>query len=413
MEKIITNLRIFLLAFALAIAVWISAVTSTDPDEVRLFPNPIPLEVVGMESGLTSLEKFPETVEVTLRAPRSIWQSLLASPESVRAIVDLTGLSEGVHTVKVRVQISKGPARLVSVSPSALTITLESLLSRQMRVEAALNGQPAIGYQAGETLLDPAQVVISGPRSLVTRVARVKVDVNLSGVRETIDRTFPTQALDEKGQSVNGISILPSSIHVFVPIQQMGGYRDAVVKVVVKSQVANGYHLSGISVFPPIVTLYSDNPQLINNIPGVVETEPLDLNGLKESLTTRLNLILPAGISVIGEQSVLVQVNVTALESSLTLTGQPIEIHGLAAGLTAILSPPTVDIIISGPVPLLNILRPHQDIRIVLDLSNFSPGTYQVTPNVEILLDGLKVESMLPATVQVVITPERTQTPTP
>lgn len=413
MEKIITNLRLFLLAFALAMAVWISAATSTDPDEVRPFPSPIPLEVVGMESGLTSLEKFPETVEVTLRAPRSVWQSLLASPESVRAIADLTGLSEGVHTIKIRIQISKGPARVVSVSPATLTITLESLLSRQMKVEAAINGQPAIGYQAGEILLDPAQVMVSGPRSLVTRVTRVKVDVNLSGVRETIDRTLPAQALDEKGQSVNGISILPSSIHVFVPIQQMGGYRDAVVKIVVKGQVANGYHLSGISVFPPIVTLYSDNPQLINNIPGVIETEPLDLTGLKENITTRLGLLLPTGISVIGEQSVLVQVNVTALESSLTITGQPIEISGLASGLTAILSPSTVDIILSGPVPLLNILRPNQDIRVVLDLSNLSPGTYQVTPKVEVLLEGLRVESTLPVTVQVVITPQGTPTATP
>nr|BAL54669.1 YbbR family protein [uncultured Chloroflexota bacterium]BAL56876.1 YbbR family protein [uncultured Chloroflexota bacterium] len=411
MEKILSGLRIFLLALTLAIAVWISAVTSTDPDEVRPFPNPVPLEVVGMESGLINLEKLPETVEVTLRAPSSVWQALLASPGSVRAILDLTRLSEGVHTVKVRVQVSQGPARVVSVSPAMLTITLESLLSQQMAVEAAISGQPAIGYQAGTILIDPAQVMISGPRSLVRRVARLKIDVNLSGARETIDRVLPVQAFDEKGQSVNGISILPSSVHISIPVQQMGGYRDAVVKVVVKGQVASGYHLSGISVFPPIVTLYSENPQLIQSIPAVIETEPLDLNGLKESLTTRLNLLLPTGISVIGEQSVLVQVNIAALESSLTLTGQPIEIIGPGPGLTVTILPPTVDIILSGPIPLLNTLRPRQDLRVVLDLSNLAPGTYQISPQVEVLLDGLKVESVLPSTLQVVIANAATPTP--
>ncbi|MEJ5240290.1 MAG: CdaR family protein [Anaerolineales bacterium] len=414
MEKIIANLRTFLLAFILALAVWISAVTSTDPDEVRVFPSPVPLEVVGMESGLVSLEKIPEKVQVTLRAPRSVWQELLASPQSVHAVLDMTGLGEGTHTLKVRLQIDRGPVRVLSISPATVTFTLESLLSRQMSLEAVVSGEPAVGYQAGNITLEPSTVILSGPRSLVSRVTRLKVEVNLSGARETIDRTLPIQALDEKGQTVSGINLLPSSAHILIPIQQMGGYRDAVVKVVVRGQVANGYHLSGISVFPPIVTLYSENPQLVSSLPGVVETEPLDLSGLKENLTTRLGLLLPAGISVIGEQSVLVQVNVAALESSLTLTSQPIEIIGLAPNLRATLSPSTVDIILSGPLPLLNALRPREDVRVVVDLSNLASGTYQVSPKVEVLIEGLKVESVLPVTVQVTIIPlSETPTPTP
>lgn len=413
MEKIIAELRTFLLAFVLALAVWISAVTSTDPDEVRVFPSAVPLEIVGMESGLVNLEKIPDKVQVTLRAPRSVWQELLASPQSVHAVLDLTGLGEGTHTIKVRLQIAPGPVRIISISPSSVTLTLENVLSRQMSLEAIVSGQPAIGYQAGNITLEPSQVLVSGPQSLVSRVARLKVEVNLSGVRETIDRTLPIQALDEKGQTISGINLLPANAHIVIPIQQMGGYRDAVVKVVVRGQVANGYHLSGISVFPPIVTLYSENPQLISSLPGVIETEPLDLSGLKENLTTRLGLLLPAGISVIGDQSVLVQVNVAALESSLTLTNQPITITGLAPNLSATLTPSTVDIILSGPLPLLNTLRPQQDVRVFVDLSDLTSGTYQVSPKVEVLIEGLRVESVLPVTVQVTITSSGTPTPTP
>ncbi len=413
MEKIVAELRTFLLALVLALAVWISAVTSTDPDEVHVFPSAVPLEIVGMENGLVNLEKIPDKVQVTLRAPRSVWQELLASPQSVHAVLDLTGLGEGTHTIKVRLQIAPGPVRVIGVSPSSVTLTLENVLSRQMSLEAVVSGQPAIGYQAGNITLEPSQVLVSGPQSLVSRVARLKVEVNLSGVRETIDRTLPIQALDEKGQTISGINLLPANAHIVIPIQQMGGYRDAVVKVVVRGQVANGYHLSGISVFPPIVTLYSDNPQLISSLPGVIETEPLDLSGLKEDLTTRLGLLLPAGISVIGDQSVLVQVNVAALESSLTLTNQPITITGLASNLSATLTPSTVDIILSGPLPLLNALRPQQDVRVSVDLSDLTSGTYQVSPKVEVLIEGLRVESVLPVTVQVTITSSETPTPTP
>ena len=41
------NIRTFLLALILAIAVWISAATSADPNEVRIYPGKIPLEIIG------------------------------------------------------------------------------------------------------------------------------------------------------------------------------------------------------------------------------------------------------------------------------------------------------------------------------------------------------------------------------
>ena len=46
------NIRTFVLALVLAVAVWISAVTSADPDEVRIYPSAVPLEVVGQDSSL-------------------------------------------------------------------------------------------------------------------------------------------------------------------------------------------------------------------------------------------------------------------------------------------------------------------------------------------------------------------------
>jgi YbbR domain-containing protein len=411
MEKIVANLRTFLLALSLAVAVWISAVTSTDPDEVRLYPSLLPLEVVGLDTTLVNLEPLPQQVEVTLRAPRSVWQALLASPQSVRAVLDLSGLSEGTHLVPVHIETEKRPLRVVSISPASIRVVLEALISRPMQIETILNGQPAIGYQAGDLSLETTTVTISGPRSSVERVDKVLLEVNLSGTRESIDRTLPLRAVDKQGNTVEKVSLIPAAVHVRLPIQQMGGYRDAVVKVVVRGRVANGYHLSGISVFPPVITIYSENAAWINNLPGVIETEPLDLSGLKENLSRRLSLVLPAGISVIGEPGVLVNVSIEALESSLTLTGQPIEITGLAPGLSASLSPAAVDLLIAGPIPLLNNLRPPQDIQVFVDLTNLGAGNYQLSPIVKILVDGLRVESVLPSTIQVIITPQVTPTP--
>ena len=42
-----TNLRIFLLALVLALAVWVTAVTVENPDETQTYPNPIQIEFIG------------------------------------------------------------------------------------------------------------------------------------------------------------------------------------------------------------------------------------------------------------------------------------------------------------------------------------------------------------------------------
>jgi len=46
-----TNLRTFFLAFVLALAVWVTAVTSANPDLTQAYPNPIQIEFIGVRPG--------------------------------------------------------------------------------------------------------------------------------------------------------------------------------------------------------------------------------------------------------------------------------------------------------------------------------------------------------------------------
>jgi YbbR domain-containing protein len=126
-----------------------------------------------------------------------------------------------------------------------------------------------------------------------------------------------------------------------------------------------------------------------------------------------VNLNLPDGISVVGDPKVLVQVSIAAIESSLAIS-LPVDIIGLSPGLEASSSPTTVDVILSGPVPILNTLGPT-DVRVVVDLTGYDVGTYQFIPVVNILPDRVTKVSMLPSTVEVTITiaPTPTQTVTP
>jgi YbbR domain-containing protein len=231
-------------------------------------------------------------------------------------------------------------------------------------------------------------------------------------VRESLEQTVTVQPVDENNQIIAGLGLNPTEVTVTLPVGQQGGYRDLAVKVVVNGQVASGYRLTNITVFPPVVTVFSGDPALVNSLPGVLETQPLDLENANEELTTRLALVLPEGVSLVGEQTVLVRVNVSPIQTSLTLSNKAIEIEGLSEGWFAQISPANVDVILSGPLPVLDTLTP-QEVRVVIDVTNLNEGIHQLTPNVEFLVSDIVVESILPGTVEVVLSKTPPETPVP
>ncbi len=409
---LITNLKTFLLACIMAIAVWVSAVTAADPDEVRVYPRAVPLEILGQDPRLVIVGSLPDRVSVTMRAPRSTWEQLTSTEGQVRALLDLSGLEAGQHRLQVQLQVTAQPARVVSVTPQILDVNLELLATQVLPIQLSIRGEPAIGYEAGTIRIAPQEVTISGPQSRVEQVINVRSDLSIAGVRQDVQNALNLRLLDANGLVVSGVTVKPESAQVFIPITQQGGYRDIAVKVNVRGQVAAGYRLTTVSVFPPVLTVYSQNPALVKDLPGFVETEPLNLNGASQDIDTRLPLVLPAGISIVGEQTVRVQVGIDTIEGSLSLNDVAIVVVGLPPDMEAIISPERLDVILTGPLPLLDKLTAG-DVRFFVDLTGLAVGTHQVVPQAEIFIADIEVQSLNPATVEVIIRPAEIFTPTP
>jgi len=403
LRKLYKNLPTLLLALILAITVWISAVTAADPKEERQYPGEIPLEVIGQGTNLAITNTIPESLTLRLAAPKSIWDQILNEPVSIRAIMDLSGLDSGTYIVPVQVQIGIRPIEIVSYTPSEVSITLEPYASKTMGIQLVENGELAVGFSAEDPILEPNQVTVSGSASQVNRVQKVNATIDVSLASESINKEVKLQPVDEEGEIVEGVNLSPTSTKVTMVINQLGGYRNVVVKVVVNNQVASGYRVTNISVFPPAVTVFSTDPKLVENLPGYVETVGLDLSDAKDDLDVALSLNLPAGVSVVGEQTVEVQVGIAAIEGSLTLEDMPIEVIGLPEGLESSISPEVVDVILSGPLPLLDELMP-EDVRVIIDLADDIVGVYQRVPEVQISIDEITVESVLPGSLEVTIT---------
>ena len=390
-------------ALVLAIIVWVSAVSSADPNEEREYAVPIPVTMLGLDPDLVITGQHDDQVKVSIRAPRSIQERLAANPEAIHAFINLSGLKAGEHTLEAQIAIDLSPTRVTQVSPAEITLTLENILSKELPVEISQTGSLPIGYETGTPVLSQDSALVIGPESQVVKVERVVASVDLNNVITSISRQVELKALDARGVIVSGINLNPTQVNVEIPVTQLGGYRNVFVKIVTTGQIAQGFYLTGILADPPTITIYSTDPELAANMPAFIETTPLNLNGALESFEEDVNLNLPEGIVVVGDQQVTIRVSISAIQSSILLTGIPVEISNLGQGLKAALSPDRVDIYLSGPLYLLDKLN-AADIIVTLDLANKTPGTYQLIPTVTLADSAINLDSILPASIEVVIT---------
>ena len=403
LPKFLQMIPTLFLSLLLAVIVWALAVTADDPTEEHAFPSTLPVQVVGLDEALMVVSLSPESVTVNLSAPASIWAELRRDPSPINVEANLVGLDVGTHTVPAEVTVNLTPVRVTDVLPRNVTVRLDAYLEREMTITLDTIGIPSIGFEAEPARLDSTSVVISGPATEVEMVDSVRTEINIQDLSQSVVTTLPLVPYDADGRVIRGITLSPTEVVVNQPIKQMGGYRNLVVKVVVEGQVEDGYRITNVSSFPAVVTVFSEEPELVDALPGFVDTEPLDITGANDDVDVYLRLVLPEGVNVVGDiQVVLVQVGIAAIQDSMRIEGLPIELIGIPEGFRVAISPETIDVIVSGPLPVLRRMT-REDIRVFIDISDAVEGSYQRVPQIELYIMSVVVESALPESVEVVI----------
>ena len=401
-RKIIRSLPTLLTALIFAVVVWIFAVTQADPAETRTYPRSLSMEIIGLDPNLTIVNEVPQQVNVAIRAPSSIHTQLENDINLIDVILDLSGFESGVHTLAPQVNLGISPAEVVRINPSSIFIKLDAIITENFPIELRMIGNPTIGFEVQQPELSAESVLISGPQSLIDTIEHVVAEINIADVSEDVQRMIELIPYDADDVPVSGVNLNPATIQVTVPVTQRGGFRTVVVKIVTSGQIAPGYRLTNIFALPPTVTIFSADPNLVDTIPGFVETTPINLNMASENIEIRVALNLPEGINVVGSQNVTVQIGIDPIQSSISFTNVPIQIEGLGEDLQVEISPENVDIFLSGPLPLLDELDLTK-ILVLIDLSDRGPGTYQLAPEVMLENNQISVDVILPSSIEVTI----------
>ena len=412
LEDFVRNLDSLLLAFFLAVIVWVIAVQQEDPIITADLPDPVPVSYVNLGPNLTILGNPVDSVRLRVRGQQSVITSLKA--DSFEAIVDLKGLQPDVHTLPIEV---KGPreVQVVAVDPPRAVVHIERLLEKTVPVKVEIMDLPPLGYQIrrDDITSDPITVTVRGPASQVEKVVAAVAEVYVQARRSSVDTTVALSARDTNNLPVFNVEVDPPVARVVVPVEPQPGYAEVPVVPLTVGQPAEGYRVASISVEPATVTLRG-SPEALQRIPGYVETEPLDISGATQDVVERLPLRVPKNISVIGAKTATVTVRITPLEGGRTLV-RVLKLQGIPEGVNVIVPIESVQIVLSGPLPKLNNLK-GDEVQAILDLSEISgEGVFTLKPQI-LTPSDIRVEAVIPAEIQVEVrrpTPTLTVTATP
>ncbi len=406
------NLGSLLLAFILALAVWIVAVTNADPTETREL-GPIPIDYIGLRQGLLRVGEPPPTAgNVTVRAPLSVWEQI--GSQNVALAVHLEGLEEGTHELAVETSVDFQPAQISQWDPISISLTLERAATASLDIDIVVVGEPQLGFRTTSVSASPEKAIILGPLSQVDQVVSIIASVTVLERREDFEVEVLLAAVDDGGNIIESVELDPDTARVIVAIEPRERFRlvSVVPNLEGEEQLADaGYRLTDVSVTPEVITVFSSDPTALEGLPGFVLTSPFDLSGATADTERRLSLDLPQGVSMVEEQGVLVKVSISPVEGTITVN-RLVEFRGLTDGLYAALSPEAVEIILSGPLPTLNSLQ-LEDVRVIVDLLDLDVGVHQIPALIIIAPTDVENEPVFPSTIEITISAEPPPTPIP
>ena len=363
------------------------------------FPGGIPLQINNVPQGLVAITDSSR-ITVKVVADTEIWKKL--SADSFNAYVDLTGLSEGTHEVKVNVSVNVVNVQVVETDPSKILISLEPRIEKEVPVSVLISGKAGAGLVPGEWKADPSKVNVSGARSVINSLLEATAKVQLEGQTSDFKKITKLVGLDSQGKEINNLIFTPQEVIASISIVKAANVKTVGIKVVTTGSPADGYWITKMETDPATVTIAASE-QMITSI-QYIETESINIQNISKSKTVEIALKPAGGVSILDNIS-KIKVNISVAKSQASKEIEAgFKWQGLAGSLkVSSVEPTTVKVVAAGAQDALANLSPG-DISVIVDLSGYSTaGTYSIDISRSNIAGpaGISVASIVPSAINV------------
>lgn len=283
------NLPVKILSLIASIIMWGYVMNEENPSVNGRYT--VPVEIVNAPEGY-DVNMGVREVTLKVRAPRSLMAA--AHESDFKAVIDLSGDTEGEYDEKIRTVIPQG-FELLGMSDDTVHVTMEALIAHGVPVDIVVNGKAAHGMELGEITPSQQYVNVYGPRHLVDSIVKASGKIKLADNNSDFTMRVKLTAVTADGENINNLAVLPGELDVTVQLVPGEGKKIVPVKPTVTGILPEGYVLGEVTVQPNQVELAGANKTLadIKN----VDTVPVSLHGITSTFDKDVELSLPEGIA--------------------------------------------------------------------------------------------------------------------
>lgn len=293
------NIGYKLLAILLALMLWYYVAGQRDPLVDRTFLRPV--ETRGLSSEIVLSSPLPD-VRVTVRGMKSIVQNI--EQEDVRVFVNVPRQEMGEMLLPVRVEAPLG-IQVLSVDPERIRVALDYYDEKRVPVRVQVLGEVDPGFTYQTPVAEPDAVTLRGPSKLLAKVQDVWAVLEVNGGRSSISRRV---SVNVPGDVEGKIVVRPGFVQVRLPVVPSGPVKTVAVLPALQGEPEEGFAVKETRVEPNQIRV-TGPAELLTELQGV-STLPVDITGVKESITREVGLALPDGVINLGQTRVKVTVNI-------------------------------------------------------------------------------------------------------
>ena len=292
MKKRLThNLGLKLAALFCACCLWLISMNINDPVTQRIYTVPVQLQNINL---LTNAGKYVEilddtdTIRVTVRASRSVFSDF--SEKNIVAVADLSEMTEGSR-VPIALTTTKSDSKIESIITDTeyVEINIENMMKMQKRISVNVANEPAEGYLLGNISTDQNAVIITGPESVVDKIASTSVEINVDGATSDVNITLPVHLYDADGREVEDSRLEMSVKEVFTTAAILQT-KSVPIEYTASGTPAEGYVFAGEMLRKPETVVIAARPSVLKNVNSILVENVLDVTGAEGNVTAQVEL---------------------------------------------------------------------------------------------------------------------------
>lgn len=403
-EKLSKNdLSIKLISLVMAILLWSYVMGIENPVIERTYRG-IDVDVTGeaylQREGLSVVSPEDPKVSVKVSGTRKNLNELESS--NILAELSLDGMKAGENKGIVTVSIKQhsGGVEVVNVEPSNVVVTLDEIVTENLRITPVTLGELEESYTLGNVRVLNNYVRVTAPKSVIDQIENTVVYADITGKTDTFMINGPIVFLDKNDNEIKNLDTNMEYTEVEVPIYKI---KSVPIRPNIVGEIDEDERISNVEVVPENVVIRGSK-DAIDSVDSII-TEPIQKSDLLGSTTQEVNLRLPEGISLHdGNLDVHLEYEyLNYVEKTFSIPKENFNLNNENLEYNYKISPSVenLSVIIYGESEDIDDLK-GDNIQVYIDVGNLSPGNYAIEPKLENIND-LTIREINPSTIEVII----------